>query len=67
MVPVRRRGIPRRRTTRAGEVSYTNRGSNKAYEEFEQPVPKGFERLGLWPVETFESISPPQIGRSNRM
>jgi hypothetical protein len=47
---------------RQGEIAYTTRGSNKAYVEFEQTVPRGFERLGLWPVETFESIAPPKVG-----
>jgi hypothetical protein len=50
--------------TRAGEVSYTTKGSNKVYVEFEQTVPKGFERLGLWPVATFESLAPPKIDHS---
>ena len=46
--------------TRAGEVAYTTNGSVKAYVQFQQPVPKGFERVNLWPVEMFDSIQPPK-------
>jgi hypothetical protein len=46
--------------TRSGEVSYTTKGTVQAYVEYEQPVPKGFERLGLWPVQLFDNIAPPQ-------
>jgi len=46
--------------TQAGHISYTTKGDVRAYVEFEQPVPKGFRRLGLWPVEVFDSLKPPK-------
>jgi len=46
--------------TRGGEVSYTVKGTAKAYVQYQQSVPKGFRRLGLWPVEVFDSIRPPE-------
>ena len=41
-------------------VSYTTKGKVQAYVQYRQPVPKGFERLGLWPAELFDRIAPPQ-------
>ena len=41
-----------------GEVRYTTKGKVQAYVQFQQSVPKGFERLGLWPVEVFDRIAP---------
>jgi hypothetical protein len=38
--------------------TYTTKGKCRAYVEFEQAVPDGFERLGRWPVEVFEEIIP---------
>jgi hypothetical protein len=46
--------------TRSGEVPYSVKGNVKAYVQYQQPVPKGFQRLGLWPVEVFDAIRPPQ-------
>lgn len=43
-------------------VSYTTKGKVQAYVQFRQPVPKGFERLGVWPVELFDLIAPPKPG-----
>ncbi|HML76193.1 MAG TPA: hypothetical protein PKB02_17015 [Anaerohalosphaeraceae bacterium] len=41
-------------------TSYTTKGKVAAYVQFKQTVPKGFEQLGLWPVELFEQIAPPK-------
>lgn len=41
-------------------VSHTTKGKVQAYVQFEQPMPEGFERLGLWPAELFDRIAPPQ-------
>jgi hypothetical protein len=41
-------------------VSYTTKGKTKAYVQFKQDVPDGFERLGLWPAELFFQIAPPR-------
>jgi hypothetical protein len=46
--------------TRSGEVSYTVKGAVTAYVQYQQSVPKGFQRLGLWPVDVFDCIQPPQ-------
>ncbi len=42
-----------------GEISYSTKGSVRAYVQFEQPVPEGMHRLGHWPLDTFQSILPP--------
>ncbi len=34
-------------------------GATKAYVQFQQDVPKGFERLALWPADTFATMLPP--------
>jgi len=41
-------------------VSYTTKGKVQAYVQFKQPVPEGFERLGLWPTELFSQMAPPR-------
>ncbi|MCP4641453.1 MAG: hypothetical protein GY851_13510 [bacterium] len=41
-------------------VSYTTKGAVQAYVQFKAPLPDGFERLGLWPVELYAQIAPPQ-------
>ncbi len=41
-------------------ISYTTKGKVKAYVQFKQPMPEGFERLGLWPVDLFSQIAPPK-------
>lgn len=38
--------------------SYTTTGTNRAYVQYRQPVPKGFERLRFWPVEAFNDLMP---------
>ncbi len=40
----------------ASQISYTTTGKVRAYVQFEQPVPEGFERLGLWPVDAFRGL-----------
>ncbi|NLX56200.1 MAG: hypothetical protein GXY58_13910 [Planctomycetaceae bacterium] len=44
----------------AEAVSYTTQGTVQAYVQFKQPVPDGFQRLGLWPTELFSRIAPPR-------
>ena len=41
--------------------SYTTKGRNRAYVQYRQEVPKGFERLRFWPVETFAELLPPRF------
>ena len=41
-------------------VTYTTKGNTRAYVQFKQNVPEGFERLGLWPTDLFFQISPPR-------
>jgi hypothetical protein len=41
-------------------VSYTTKGKTRAYVQFKQDVPEGFERLGLWPADLFARIAPPR-------
>jgi hypothetical protein len=42
-------------------VTYTTKGKVQAYVQYRQPVPKGFERLGLWPVDLFDRMAPPKL------
>ena len=42
-----------------GNIGYTTQGNVRAYVQFQQSIPAGFERLGLWPTELFEVIAPP--------
>jgi hypothetical protein len=44
----------------AKAVSYTTKGKVRAYVQFKQPLPDGFERLGLWPTELFSQMAPPR-------
>jgi len=41
--------------------AYTTKGTNRAYVQYRQPVPKGFERLRFWPVEVFNELMPPAV------
>jgi len=41
-----------------GDISYTTKGTCKAYVQFQQNVPKGFVRVGSWPVEVFNQLLP---------
>jgi len=43
----------------ASALTHTVRGTNRAYVQFKQPLPAGFERLGNWPVDLFSRIAPP--------
>lgn len=38
------------------QIQYSTKGFCQAYVQFQQEVPKGFRRLGQWPVEVFKSI-----------
>jgi len=42
-------------------VTYTTKGKTKAYVQFKQDMPQGFERLGLWPTDLFSQIAPPRL------
>ena len=44
--------------------SYTTKGRNRAYVQYRQQVPEGFERLRFWPVEVFEDLVPPRLHAS---
>ncbi len=44
----------------AKAVSFTTKGKVQAYVQFKQALPKGFERLGLWPADLFSQIAPPR-------
>lgn len=41
-------------------ASYSLKGKVQAYIQFKQPMPEGFERIGLWPTELFTQIAPPR-------
>lgn len=41
-------------------VSYTTKGKVKAYLQFAQELPEGFERIRLWPVELFDHMAIPK-------
>jgi hypothetical protein len=41
-------------------VTYTTKGKTRAYVQFKQDVPEGFERLVLWPTDLFFQIAPPR-------
>jgi len=43
-----------------GDPSYTLKGKVSAFVHYQQPLPEGFIRLGLWPAETFYHIAPPR-------
>ncbi|MCE5266756.1 MAG: hypothetical protein LLG00_02585 [Planctomycetaceae bacterium] len=44
----------------AKAASYSIKGKAQAYVQFKQPMPKGFQRLGLWPTELFARMAPPR-------
>ncbi len=44
----------------AEAFSCTIKGNVRAYVQFKQPLPAGFERLGLWPAELFAQMAPPR-------
>jgi hypothetical protein len=47
----------------ANEIRYQTSGSCLAYVQFQQDVPKGFHRLGHWPVDVFQTLLPPAPSR----
>lgn len=42
-------------------ISYATMGRNTAYVQFKQEMPKGFDRVGIWPAELFSKIAPPPL------
>ena len=44
--------------------SHTTKGTNRAYVQYRQPVPAGFERLRFWPVEAFNDLVPARFQAS---
>ncbi|HUT45457.1 MAG TPA: hypothetical protein VMX36_04195 [Sedimentisphaerales bacterium] len=45
--------------SRNGDMfSYSLKGSNRAYVQYRQPVPEGFERLRFWPLDVFNELLP---------
>jgi hypothetical protein len=58
-------GAMDQRRAAGGPISYTTKGAVRAYLRFDQPLPDGFQRLGRWPVEAFETILPPKSGQPN--
>jgi len=47
----------------ARDIGYTTRGDCKAYVQFQQEVPPGFQRLPDWPGDVFRAIAPPDRSR----
>ena len=43
-----------------GDIAYTTKGFVKAYLQYTQAAPEGFEKLATWPVDAFNTILPPQ-------
>jgi hypothetical protein len=41
-------------------ATYSLKGKVQAYVQFKQPLPEGFERIGLWPTDVFAQIAPPR-------
>jgi hypothetical protein len=41
--------------------SYELFGANRAYVQYRQPVPPGFERLRFWPVDVFNELLPARM------
>jgi len=44
----------------SSEIGYTTKGDVRAYVQFQQSVPKGFHRMGHWPVDVFQKLMPPR-------
>jgi hypothetical protein len=44
--------------------SCTTFGTNRAYVQYRQPVPAGFERLRFWPVDVFNELLPARFALS---
>ncbi len=58
-------GISQGNGKRTDPVQYSIRGKVQAYVQFQQDVPKGFERLGHWPVDVFDALLPLRPGAEN--
>ena len=41
-------------------ANYSIKGKVQAYVQFKQPMPEGFQRLGLWPTDLFSQMAPPR-------
>jgi hypothetical protein len=41
--------------------SFATSGTNRAYVQYRQPVPEGFERLRFWPVDAFNDLMAPRF------
>jgi hypothetical protein len=50
----------------AQALSYTTKGTVKAYVQFKQDLPPEFTRLGRWPSELFTWIAPPKCPSHER-
>jgi hypothetical protein len=48
----------REKTDTEKDIGFTTRGKVRAYVQFQQEVPEGFERLTQWPAETFQTMLP---------
>jgi hypothetical protein len=46
--------------------SYTATGTNRAYVQYRQTVPVGFQRLRFWPVQVFNDLMPARFLAPNR-
>ncbi len=42
-------------------VTYTTNGNVQAYVQFQQSVPKGFQRLAVWPTKMFTTMAPTDV------
>ncbi|HQK95657.1 MAG TPA: hypothetical protein PLD23_19320 [Armatimonadota bacterium] len=45
------------------DIGYTVRGNVQAYVQFQQEVPEGMYRLAQWPIDVFQTLTPPEISR----
>ena len=39
-------------------ITYTTTGASRAYVQYQQQVPAGFQRLGGWPTDVFDALAP---------
>ena len=44
--------------------SYTTTGTNRAYVQYRQSVPAGFERMRFWPAELFDNLTPSRFAKA---
>ncbi len=49
----------------AGDIGYTTKGDVRAYVQFQQEVPAGFHRMAHWPVDVFQTLTPPSPQRKS--